>query len=1068
MDKANQSIKTVNANLSSIEQTASKSAKAASSGIDGMTAAMVKGATAGNLFADAIKKALSWAKSWTLGAVEMAAHEAKLEASMKALAKAHGISEGAATGAAEAVRKVGFYGEEAIHTINRLIIADMDLAKATGLAKLAKDAAAIENISAGEAMEKLMLAIEGGVSRGLRSMGIFVNFEKEVQIAELQLGRTLKENEIQQIRYNAVMREGAKIAGAHAGASGEAEAQIKKFKREIHEVREAIGMRFQDNYKSLVSHLRDVAKWLRENIDALVKFGQIALWVSGILATYALAKKIMDLAKAIAALRLAAINPYALLAAGVVAAGYIVYSNWKDTRERMERDLQDMERKATREKVFRGEMTVEGLRKQYGEDEAVQIMTGRRTLPGEEPEFGLGWGIPKIKVRMPGEPDLEQLKLAAVIRKRQREVERESLEAAQEAGVKEKVGFAKEIAEINEQVRKWTTFTDEKGVEHRIALTRQAWVNVIDQLERRWGAFKRKLLADNREHLQEYLKNEEEAARRRMQREAELFQARLAYNEEISRRDLEHSERMLQVEEQRAGLERDARLRVLEAGDAKTIQQKVWVEQQKARIEVDYLEKVQEIKMRLFDLETSRMVLEEEANMKRLGYRADEIKARIAELSQQREEIRQAQQEATGAAIDAARQNAANRAAALIREHNQRIFDSFKRQAEGVFDALVTKSQSVWSAIGNSLKTAMLTAIKEVVTSNVARLFMQLFGYRGGAPAGAPAGGGWASVLGGFGGIFAGGGGPIPGGSAGGWGTPPFFPSGAGGAGGSAGGWFAGWKSSLSGWKDSLGSLGNIGFRPERWRMDEAGNMTQLSGARGVGGWQGGAMLLGGGILAMEGLRRGGWSGVGMTTAGGALIGAKLGGPIGAVVGGLVGFAAGIGRLFVKSAEEKVREKIKATYGVDLKDKAVLKQIVEIARQGFGGNLDMAIRSQQVRDIVELYALSTGHSAAGLPGAVRPASLVQSGGSLFQATGYSNGTPLPAFGGLPTLDKIGGGTPSSAPPIVVPLQIDSKAVGTVIIRNGRVIAEGALSAMKGNAGRRELTSLQLSPGLLTT
>ena len=29
---------------------------------------MVKGATAGNLFADSIKKALDWAKEWTIGA----------------------------------------------------------------------------------------------------------------------------------------------------------------------------------------------------------------------------------------------------------------------------------------------------------------------------------------------------------------------------------------------------------------------------------------------------------------------------------------------------------------------------------------------------------------------------------------------------------------------------------------------------------------------------------------------------------------------------------------------------------------------------------------------------------------------------------------------------------------------------------------------------------------------------------------------------------------------------------------------------------------------------------------
>ena len=64
VDKANQSIKSVNANLSGIEAAATKSALAASHGIDGMTASMAKGALAGNLLADAIKKAIEFAKEW--------------------------------------------------------------------------------------------------------------------------------------------------------------------------------------------------------------------------------------------------------------------------------------------------------------------------------------------------------------------------------------------------------------------------------------------------------------------------------------------------------------------------------------------------------------------------------------------------------------------------------------------------------------------------------------------------------------------------------------------------------------------------------------------------------------------------------------------------------------------------------------------------------------------------------------------------------------------------------------------------------------------------------------------
>ena len=80
-NRANASIKRVNASLSSMEAAAAKSARGAAQGIDSMTAAMVKGATAGNLLADAIKSALAWAKDFTVGSVMMAAENAKAEAS---------------------------------------------------------------------------------------------------------------------------------------------------------------------------------------------------------------------------------------------------------------------------------------------------------------------------------------------------------------------------------------------------------------------------------------------------------------------------------------------------------------------------------------------------------------------------------------------------------------------------------------------------------------------------------------------------------------------------------------------------------------------------------------------------------------------------------------------------------------------------------------------------------------------------------------------------------------------------------------------------------------------------
>lgn len=1052
-NRANASIKSVNSSLSSMEATAAKSARGATQGIDGMTAAMVKGATAGNLFADAIKSAVTWAKEFTVGSVMMAAENAKAEASLKALATAHGVGAAAATRQVAAIEEIGFEFTEAAHAVQRLIIADMDLAKAEGLAKLAKNAAAVQNVSAGEAMEAIVLAIESGASRGLRTLGLFVDFQKEAQIAQLQLGRSLNETEEKQLRYNAVMREGAKIQGAHAAASQTVEGQLGALRREFNNLREDIGAKFQDDLKALIGNLRGLVGWLKENTDLLSKFGEVALWVAGVLASYALADKIMALAKSIAALNLASLNPYALLAVGVVGAGFAIYSQWKDTQAQLQARFDDMQRQALRDDLFSGKTNVDALRKQGMTDDQIrELVTGKRLLPGEQPfEFG----GPKITVKTGNEPDLDALKRAAEIRKRQLDVERESRQAAIEAGAKGQPGFAREIAEMNARIEKWTTFTDDKGISQRINLTRQAWQNVIDELGNRWSAFKEKFQKENREQMAEYLKGEEEAARQRMQFEAEVYQRRLQYNEDIARRNLDHLERMMGMEEQRAGIDRDTRLRAVEATDAETLKQKAWVEQQKAQIEVDYLERVHEIKTRLFDLETSRMVLEEEANLRRLGYRADEIKARIAEVTQQREEIRQANQEGTDSAIDAARQNAANRTAAMVRDHNRQIFDSFKRQAEGVFDALLTKSQSIWSAIGNSLKTALLTAIKDVVSSRVAALLMQLL--MGQKVSFAPQTSGGGGILGGLGGMLGIGATPVFGGGGMPGATPPFVPSGNAGTGSVFS--KAGWAGSLANLKSFAGIGGSVQLAPGVATTWEAATMGQKLSAIGKSN----AALMGGAMLAMYGLQRGGVSGLAMTTAGGALIGYKYGGPIGAAIGAGIGAVAGLVRMFVKGAQEKAREKIKATYGVDISDKGVLKQIVDIAKQGFGGNLDMAIRSQQIRDLVELYALSTGQGTAGLPAAMRPVSLLQQDGSLFQQNS-----------GSLSLDRIGGGAPSAAAPTVINITVPGakeffeKETVRVVVENPRAVQSAAMTATKQNAGRREMTGLQLSPGLIVS
>ncbi len=230
-------------------------------------------------------------------------------------------------------------------------------------------------------------------------------------------------------------------------------------------------------------------------------------------------------------------------------------------------------------------------------------------------------------------------------------------------------------------------------------------------------------------------------------------------------------------------------------------------------------------------------------------------------------------------------------------------------------------------------------------------------------------------------------------------------------------------------------------------------------------------------MLAIMGLQRGGIAGLGMDIAGGALIGAKFGGPVGAAIGAGIGALAGIARLFVESATEKVRDKVKAVYGVDISSKDVLNQIVEIAKQKYGGNYDMAVRSKDVADIVSLYAEMTGQKARNLPAQMTPLSMAETGGSLFQVPGMQNGSPMPTAGGLlPTLglDRVGAGVATSGSSYT--LQLDGPAT-TALLRgeavnaiagSARTVQGAAIKATKSNVGRRSMLALQTSPGTLVS
>jgi hypothetical protein len=211
------------------------------------------------------------------------------------------------------------------------------------------------------------------------------------------------------------------------------------------------------------------------------------------------------------------------------------------------------------------------------------------------------------------------------------------------------------------------------------------------------------------------------------------------------------------------------------------------------------------------------------------------------------------------------------------------------------------------------------------------------------------------------------------------------------------------------------------------------------------------------------------------STAGGALVGFKYGGPLGALIGGIAGAVAGGVRWAVGGDDDATHaaKLIKQRYGVDIpKGSDTIKQILAIAKQNFGGAISVAVYSQQVRELVQLYADSTGQKSSLWADTIHPASLAESGGNLYQTATYRNGTPYTYGSYLPTLGPSGGTIPTASPMggsvtvMVSPAATqDLWRTGTAqaIAGNPRGVAQAAVTGAGQSSARLNSAMTYLSP-----
>ena len=231
-------------------------------------------------------------------------------------------------------------------------------------------------------------------------------------------------------------------------------------------------------------------------------------------------------------------------------------------------------------------------------------------------------------------------------------------------------------------------------------------------------------------------------------------------------------------------------------------------------------------------------------------------------------------------------------------------------------------------------------------------------------------------------------------------GTAGFAPgslglSGGGGrsAGGGLGGLFGGLTGSLHNIRN-LGSQFGIGTTHKTDAMGSDvmgtsfGGVLRSPGAR-MGEMAGGMALATAGLL---GSRRGTWGGVAEGAAGGALIGTSILPGIGTLIGAGVGALIGVGEMIagVESPEHEAIRLVKSIYNVNI-NTAMGSSIVNVAKSQYGGQVSLAVRSPEVRQMLGLYAAGTNQRMAQSADTPHGAGLVESGGALSQSQMYQYG-----------------------------------------------------------------------------
>ncbi len=218
---------------------------------------MVAGAAVAIKLYESIKKATLLASRYNeLGIV------------MGVLARNSGIGSSQISQTEAALRKTGISAIQSRDAIAKLISANIDLSKATELARLAQDAAVIGGTNSSEAFERLIKGIQSAEKETLETMGLNVDFQKSYEDLAKSLKKSAKDLttlEKTQAATNAVMEKAPAIAGTYEASLGNAGKQMRSMARYVEDLKVQLGQPFQNPFDELITNSTKALKYILDH-----------------------------------------------------------------------------------------------------------------------------------------------------------------------------------------------------------------------------------------------------------------------------------------------------------------------------------------------------------------------------------------------------------------------------------------------------------------------------------------------------------------------------------------------------------------------------------------------------------------------------------------------------------------------------------------------------------------------------------------------------------------------------------------------------------------------------------